>query len=172
MGMYVMGNAAEPSVVHHFLRSVWGWRPLAEYICDRAPQSIVGKCQYWHSNDGDGLNATDARRLGKWLRGQVACGAAAEYVRDRDAALAALPDEPCKICDGTGIRTDAVGVEMGQPERIADIPGHPRHGLKGWCNGCSGRGHNEAWPRNYSLDVSDIEEFAAFCEASGGFKIF
>lgn len=170
MGMDVYGTNPTAKVGEYFRRSVWGWHPLAEFCINLAP-SIAAGCEHWHSNDADGLNAADAAALAAELRAAFSDGRAASYVANRDAELRALPDETCDICGGTGTRTDQIGREMGQHIRVIDQAGHPRHGQKGWCNGCDGRGTHRHWYTHYDLEISDIAEFAAFLEACGGFEI-
>jgi hypothetical protein len=170
MGMDVYGRKPTAEVGEYFRRNVWGWRPLADLCIDLAP-AITAGCQHWHSNDGDGLDATLALSLACELRAALADGRAASYVATRDTALKALPDETCHICGGTGVRTDKLGREMGQHTRRINEPSHPRHGKKGWCNGCDGRGTTRPSATWYYLDVSDVAEFTAFLEACGGFEI-
>jgi hypothetical protein len=112
MGMDVYGNKPSSKVGEYFRRNVWGWRPLADYALEVAP-NVAGKCQYWHSNDGRGLGKTDSLALAKELRAALADGRAAKYVADRDVQIAAIPREPCQYCGGTGVRSDEVGKSNG-----------------------------------------------------------
>lgn len=170
MGMDVFGKDPTDEVGKYFRRNVWGWRPLADFIIENSP-IIAAKCEHWHSNDGDGLDADDARRLADHLDQMVADGTAEVYVTQRDADLAALSMERCELCEGTGIRRDRVGIEHGQIERLIETPGHKRQGQRGWCNACDDTGEREPWARSYFLEIDDIREFAAFARASGGFEI-
>ena len=163
MGMDLYGASG-----NYFRRSVWGWRPLADYIIDEHPD-IASHCQYWHSNDGDGLNEDWSERLADALQQDVTDGAAAAYIAQRDADLAALPEEPCPHCDATGIRTDEVGVRYGWPDKVAERG--PRAGQKGSCNACGGAGTEPNWSTFYSLELDDIIEFIDFLRNSKGFSI-
>jgi hypothetical protein len=69
-----------------------------------AAPEITAECEHWHSNDGDGLDATGAVRLVERLQQLLVDGSVAAYVKRRDAALAQLPDETCGCCDGTGTK--------------------------------------------------------------------
>lgn len=170
MGMDVFGTAPTSEAGEYFRRSVWGWRPLADFILAEASDEAAG-CLYWHSNDGDGLGAAEAVKLADRLQQAVADGTAAAWVLSRDATLGALPDETCRYCAGTGSRTDAVGVQMRMAERVCEGDDHPRRGRAGWCNGCDGRGVVRPFATHYPLEVSDVAEFATFLRASGGFRI-
>lgn len=170
MGMDVYGVSPTSTTGEYFRRSIWGWHPLASLIETLAP-SIARPCEHWHSNDGDGLDAEHAGQLAAALTSLVEDGSVAAYIAQRDAELAQLPNESCSICDGTGIRTDDVGVADAMSSRkIADVA-HPRCGETGWCNGCDGRGWNRAWATHYRLDQQDVIEFIAFLKGCGGFEI-
>ena len=163
MGMDVYGASG-----NYFRRSIWGWRPLADYIVDEHT-SYAQFCNYWHSNDGDGLDADQSIWLADAMQEALEDGSALEYIVQRNADLARLPEETCAQCKGTGIRTDEVGIKFGWPDKIAERG--PRAGQKGSCNGCGGAGTTPAWDTNYSLDVDDIVEFIDFLRKSEGFEI-
>lgn len=158
MGMDVMGKNAKTETGEYFRRNVWGWRPLWGYALTMHAD-IASKVSHGQSNDGDGLDADDAYKLGLALYEDIADGVAAKYVADRDAKIAALPLNDCEWCDGTGTRTDRVGVEMGMVERK-------------WCNGCEGAGKVKSSESMYDLNVDDIREFADFLVECGGFEIW
>jgi hypothetical protein len=171
MGMDVYGNKDGA----YFRRNIWGWRPLAELVCRLEPELTAG-CTHWFCNSGDGLKARASRELAKSLQAQIASGRVGRLVAARDKALAALVDEQCKWCAGTGVRTDATGIADGLPTRVIGPdtgakPDHPRFGETGWCNCCDGRGSNRPSATNYPLTVKDVREFAEFLADCGGFAI-
>lgn len=150
MGFDLYGKSPTAPEGEYFRRNVWGWHPLAQYVQRVAP-AITAPCEYWHTNEGDGLRAYNASRLAILLEDELIFGNAERYVAKRDAELATIPDEVCNLCHGTGIRND-------------------EH-VKGKCNKCEGRGTVRPFDTWYSLDVDDIREFAAFLKTCGGFKI-
>jgi len=152
MGMDVYGKSPRSEVGEYFRRAVWGWHPLAEF-CQQF--EISNGCNYWHSNDGDGLDDEDASRLAADIRQAIANGEATAYIGQRNRELAEMPDEDCRICGGTGARLPVPEVGPG------DQP----------CNGCNSTGKVRPWGCNYHLDVDDLNEFAAFLEDCGGFAI-
>src|SRR5262245_55879516 len=175
MGMDVYGKKPTAPEGEYFRRSVWGWRPLADLVLDMCPEEAAPcPTEFWHSNDGKGLNAKQADALADALERRITNGSVTAYIKLRDDYIADMPNEPCDQCGGTGIRCDAVGQDMKQP-----IPAdatwrsrpHPRAGLKGWCNGCDGRGVNRPWADSYSLYKDDVIEFVAFLRECGGFEI-
>jgi hypothetical protein len=147
--MDVYGKAPTDPKGEYFRNNVWWWRPLADYVCDIAPE-ITSACELWHSNDGDGLDAEASIQLADRLDAEIASGRTKEFQLGYERNRQAIPREKCELCGGTGIRTDSIGVEHGMPEMVIgpeetqyDIgktvqPDHPRYGKKGWCNGCGG----------------------------------
>lgn len=175
MGMDVYGKNPTSETGGYFRRNVWGWRPLADLILGLCPEEAAD-CKYWHSNDGDGLDAAGSVKLADELQRLVDSGDVAAWCQFRAASLAGLPDERCDLCGGTGVRTDGVGQQMRQPERVIGPewnhkPDHPRFGEKGWCNGCDGRGRNRPLACSYHVDPDDVAEFIAFLRDCGGFEI-
>jgi hypothetical protein len=170
MGMDVYGKNATTKTGEYFRRNVWGWRPLWDYCVDTF--EVASKVKNGHTNSGYGLNAKDSFRLAEEMKLAIANGSAAEYITERNEKLANLERPTCQWCAGTGIRTDEVGVQTGQPERelepeMASLTGR----TKGWCNGCAGEGKTDHWDTNYSLELDDIKQFAEFLEHCGGFRI-
>lgn len=67
MGMDVFGKAPRSETGKYFRRNIRNWHPLARFILDNAPDNLTDKCKYWHSNDGDGLNDEDSKKLAEFL---------------------------------------------------------------------------------------------------------
>ena len=173
MGMDISGKQPTAPAGEYFRNNVWWWRPLAEYILDHAPTDITDACEYWGSNDGDGLDAEGSKALAEFLREEIANGNCKEYADAHEAARLSLPRVPCEYCEGTGTRKDAVGIDAKMPEReIPQDANHPRSGQTGWCNGCDGWGTQEPFASHYPFSVDNVAEFATFLESCGGFEIW
>src|SRR3954471_17014813 len=124
MGMDVSGKKPTSERGEYFRNNVWWCRPLADYVCEVAPEIAI-RCKYWQSNDGDGLNGYFSGQLADKLQQELDSGRTAAYAAIREAELAREPDEPCGICGGTGIRLPVPECGAGD---LAE------GGLK--CNGC------------------------------------
>jgi len=151
MGMDVYGNRPKNETGEYFRNNVWWWRPLWDYCLDNYP-SIAGKVEHGHSNDGDGLGASDAKKLAILLKRDIDSGKVSEYAQKRQAELDSLPLEDCEHCSATGIRNDKY--------------------VQGKCNGCQGTGKIKNWLTHYPFDVENISNFQIFLDNCGGFKIF
>jgi hypothetical protein len=159
MGMDVYGTAPRSEEGKYFRNNVWWWRPLATYCCEIAPD-ITSACKYWQSNDGDGLDDAASIALANVLQGEIDSGATAAYARRYTSNLEMMPNEPCRICAGTGTRPPVPQCGAG------DIK---NGGFK--CNGCSGTGHVRPSDTNYPFDVENVAEFITFLRDCGGFRI-
>jgi len=171
MGMDVYGKQPTSEAGEYFRRNVWGWHPLWE-MCEDLFPTIAGQVECGHTNDGDGLDAVLSVDLGTGLTEAVADGRVAGWIAQRNAHVAAMPMEPCLICDSTGIRTDEIGVKMGQHDKALSKEKAIILGREfGWCNGCDGDGEKMPWMASYEVESDDAVEFSEFLAACGGFEI-
>lgn len=170
MGMDVYGQNPSTEKGEYFRNNVWWWRPLWDYCESVAPhlcEDISG-----HTNDGDGLDEISAQELATILLAELANGNTLVYQQKYNEYRASLPREECDLCGSTGIRTDGIGVEMGQPTKELPVEVQILTGrTHGWCNGCNGVGTRESWLASYPFSVDNVAEFAEFLSGCGGFAI-
>ena len=172
MGMDVIGKNPKNKKGEYFRNNVWYWRPLATFICDTYPE-LAEQCEYWGSNDGDGLDEKNSLLLAKAIRLDLANGNITKFENEYNAWRSELPRENCSLCEATGIRRDNVGQENGMPdkelaEEVKILVGREF----GWCNSCDGVGTTENWNAGYPFSIDNVKEFAKFLENCGGFEIW
>ena len=172
MGMDVYGKAASAEHGQYFRNNVWYWRPLWGYICTEFSELAGDDPEMGHYNDGYGLDADDATRLGHALLDAVESGKTEQFRLDYLKELAELPRTDCPHCEATGIRSDSIGREAGMPDKalkpeISSLVGREF----GWCNGCDGIGTQEHFAHHYPFEVENVKAFGEFLLASGGFEI-
>jgi hypothetical protein len=97
---------------------------------------------YWHNPSG---------KWDWWQIGGRWTGVWSSYNPQTD------PDniETCRICGGTGMRMDHLGIQ----QRAID-PGYT-------CNGCSGKGMKVKWPTDWKAIDSDIIPVAYYLDTPG-----
>lgn len=149
MGMDVYGKNATSEKGQYFRNNVWWWRPLWNYCL--SVSYVAQQVEGGHYNNGDGLDADDAKMLAETLFAEINAGRTLQYEQEYTAFLKALPDEECDLCKGSGFRTDAI--------------------VTGECNGCQGKGQRRPWDTHYPFSVENVREFAEFLQDSGGFEI-
>jgi hypothetical protein len=172
MGMDVFGKEPSPKMVknkdgddvrvgEYFRNTVWWWRPLATYCLTMAPH-VSARCEYWHSNDGDGLDAAKSKELAAILREELSSGRTKAYAEIRQAEIKATPTTPCVVCDGTG---SCAAPASGAGEWFDE------NGKQKYCNECDGTGRQKTADRLYPFSEENVESWAAFLENCGGFEI-
>ena len=149
MGMDVIGMNPTSDAGREFRHTCDGWHPLAEYVCEVAPE-ITSRCTYWHSNDYDGLSEDDARGLAELLQREIDSGRTEAYVLLRQSEPKLMPNERCEICNGTG-----------DPDKNGIL-----------CSECNGKGYHCPSATEYVLRTRNVQRFAAFLRACGGFEIW
>jgi len=159
MGMDVYGKKPTTEEGKYFHNSASSWHPLASYVCEVAPQ-IADRCAYWHSNDGKGLNNSDAVRLADILQQEINHRRTATYARLRQSKIDMMPNERCFLCEGTGTRKPAPHVGAGDLKT---------DGIK--CNYCRGEGHVEPSETKCPFNVENVQSFVTFLRGCGGFEI-
>jgi len=155
MGMDVYGKNPKNESGKYFRNNVWYWRPLAEYVCNIAPD-ITKYCENWQTNDGSGLNETRSVKLAKKIKEDLKSGIASVYEQTYHDKMQAMPDEDCTTCKGTGFRKD-----------LSEYGGESKP-----CNGCDQTGKVRPFDAQYPFELSNVKEFANFLENCGGFEIW
>lgn len=158
MGFDLYGREPKTPKGEYFRNNIWWWRPLWDYVCEQSDGVLSEADKNKGSfNDGHAISAAKANKLAKLLNKQLESGEVLRYSKEYAAMLAAIPDEKCNWCDGTGDRKDLEPAEW--KEKC------------GGCNSCHGKGTVRPFITNYPFSEENVREFAEFCEASGGFEI-
>lgn len=147
----------------YFRNSWWSWRPLAHY-CFFVAQDVCEGSHHvasWMSNDGE-MTAAEAHTLGTILQMEINAGRTRSYAKERMLSIDAMPDEQCDLCEGTGERVVTLQMALATAERI---------GAKICCNKCGGGGTVRPTVGMYPFTVENVQRFADFCLASGGFEV-
>lgn len=158
MGFDVYGKNPKNKKGEYFRNNVWWWHPLWDYCLNVHPE-IAEKVEHGHSNDGDGLNSSDAYKLGILLRQDYHSGLAKEYEQRYMKALDQLPVRDCEVCKTTGVLNVVYSVS-GTTQEQSQV-----------CGNCGGTGKAKDFNTNYPFSAENVKEFAEFCINSGGFSI-
>lgn len=165
MGTTVHGLKPKHQVGEQFGRNVWGWKPLMDYISENHPR-------FEKLFEKNRLTELQATKIADALFADIVSGLAERYTDGFEKHQAHLEEVKCEICDGTGVRTDELGMEKGMTDLILDPRLAAQLGRRiGWCNGCFGKGTQKSTESAYYLELIDLEEFAEFLKNCGGAKI-
>lgn len=192
MGMDVYGKSPANERGEYFRNNVWWWRPLWDY-CESVAPDLCGNVN-GHYNDGDGLEAEGAIRLAEILFAEIESGRTAQYGKERDEFLEAIPNEECSACKGSGWITPPTETQnaefmeyvtdMVKSGQVVTLDSNENQFIKAMeegistqikeprkCGGCDGKGERRPWDTHYPFSVDNVREFAEFCKNSGGFEI-
>ena len=159
MGMDVYGTKPKDSTGEYFRNNVWWWRPLWDYC-----ESVYEPCRNieGHSNSGAGFDEDGALKLSQLLQAEIDSGRTAQYEVSYNAFLESLPDSPCDFCNGVGI----VQVKEGWFDYVEG-----QVTFRDPCNSCKGTKVKPHFQKHYPFSVENVQEFADFLKACGGFEI-
>lgn len=163
MGMDVFGREPSSERGEYFRSNVWWWHPLAAFVQEVCPRESEG-CEYWHSNDGDGLDREQTAALVRALDAALEAGKVDAHAEQLKSAAAVIDREICRLCDGSGLRRDEIGRRHGFDRRDPDSG-------EGGCNGCQGVGTTMPPGSDVCFTREHVEEFLAFLRDCGGFDI-
>ena len=152
--LYAVKPINDSEEAGYFRNNVWWWRPLWNYIYE---EKLINDEQYEQGgyNNGFIINKLQAQRMGIKLKHLVSQGKVKEYAEEYKKECDDLPDEPCPHCETTGKREWEEGGKK----------------VLKTCNACHGKGSKRPWATCYPFSIDNVEEFANFCIASGGFSI-
>jgi len=163
----------------YFRQNVWGWRPVWQYVMESCGDIIsVEDAQEGSWNDGHEITKEKAKLISNRINSLHKSGSLENYARTYNTEMDSLPDEECKICNGTGTRKEWEGWQSEESwlmhhDRLEQggTGGYSwANEMKG-CNSCHGVGKVKNFDRSYPFEVETMLEFAEFCEYSGGFRI-
>ena len=174
MSFDIVGRDPSSEIGAYFGMTGGGWTPLADYIIETVPE-IAAKCRHWYYNDGDGLDAPEAKTLANSLEAEIASGRCMAYVRARRAQMvavhaqvAALPDQSCSACASTGLRV------VSESDHDCPFPVDAPVGGEISCWRCEGYGvarPDDPYKYRDILSPNIVREFVAFLRDCGGFSI-
>lgn len=190
--MDVYGLKPKTEKGEYFRNNVWWWHPLWDF-CEYLAPEIASKVKLAHENSGDGLNASDSRKLGFHLKDSLANNKAESYIQLYYKSLESLPKEVCSCCfqnlfdyfeyqntafwANNNLAYIVAGATLEDSyDKTGEIPfpkskeskkGQPKQD----CTSCNGSGLKESFNKNYHINLENIESFAEFLLDCGGFRI-
>lgn len=166
MGMDVVG-VNNPDA--YFRANIWSWHPIWNCTVALAPW-VDEHVPHAHTNDGDGLNAEQSERLHRELVQAVDVGQHERWIKEFFAEVEQLPRETCRWCQGTGVRSDDIGMRYQMLTKIWVDDEGVEH--VGWCNACEGQGSTKHPASMYGFTPDHFEDWVTFLGECGGFEIW
>ena len=183
MGMDVYGLKPTTERGEYFRNNVWLWHPLWDYCIHVWPE-LQFKVPGGHYNSGDGLNATDSRKLAFMLEAAIKSGSAQKYVNEYYDYISQLEKEPCycTVTSSNQIQLSEGSDVIAQLNTIIDqifsnsnsnflISKTSDKDPNPECRLCSGSGKTDNPASSYHINLQNIQSFSFFLLECGGFRI-
>ena len=172
MGMDVYGRKPKNEKGEYFRNNVWFWHPLWDY-CLRLYPNVTKQCVDGHSNSGDGLSASNAKKLAKLIKQDLENGKAQQYADEYAQWQENLPPETCTYCKGTGVSKKTLAdSEATSSESITLQVVDLLLNEDQKCKICDGNGTRPNWSTHYPFTIENLREWQEFLDNCGGFNIY
>ena len=151
----------------YFRNNVWWWRPLWEYVCTIcddiiSDEEMNGGCV----NDGILINENKATSIAKRLSEKIADGSVQEYEQEfMSRVLQAKADNEEVDKETKALREEVI--KATGDKNIAPV-NYP----KKYKTRYDKIRAKENWDGHYPFNTKNVEQFAKFCNESGGFEIW
>ena len=149
----------------YFRNNVWWWRPLAKYVILFTQCVPKDEEQCWGYNDNHIVQEEDAKQIAKQLRYLIKTGHTKNFAREWEAKRKKIEKHNEKVEKELSEHTKKVQLKMKDNNLVPRD--FPKKDHDKWEKIYSKRNHDGSYP----FSVENVEEFAQFCEHSGGFSI-
>ena len=162
--LYSLGNHKNEKG-EYFRNSVWGWRRLADFVCEQTGVIDEDNKKYWQSNDGHEVSEQEAMQIAKQLKALIKDGTVSKAIQEveEEEKKAETNNKQVDICQA--LLREKVEKETGKTNLApADYPQEHRETWQ-WLQS------KHDWGSSYPFTMENVEEFIEFCEQSNGFRI-
>ncbi len=149
----------------YFRNNVWCWRPLAQYVIDHTKVVSKEDQKCWAYNDHHIVQEDEALQIAKQLRYLIKTGHTKKYEAEWEARRKTLVIHNEKVEEELDEHVKEVKKKMRNDSLVPRD--FPKKDHDKWERIYKKRNHDASYP----FSVENVEEFAEFCEHSGGFSI-
>tara|TARA_Y100001937_G_scaffold36156_1_gene51872 strand:- start:133 stop:714 length:582 start_codon:yes stop_codon:yes gene_type:complete len=149
----------------YFRNNVWWWRPLAEYVLKETKVILESDQDGWHYNDCHEVSKEDAEQIAKQLRYLIESGHTKKFAKDWETRRKKIEKYNEQVEKELEEHTKQVQTKMKNDNLAPKDFSKEDHDK--WERIYRKRNHDGSYP----FSVENVEEFAEFCENSGGFSI-
>ena len=166
MGFDLYGVKPKSKNGEYFRASVWGWRPIWEYVCTHHSDIVDSDIQKeGQTNSGYVVKSHIANKLADALHVALQDGTVSDFVEEINERVRKAKEHNKKLeVHFQLLREEAIRITG--DKNIAPVS-YPSDLDQSWKFLYSLTDRNES----YSTDIEYIEEFQEFCKHSGGFSI-
>ena len=149
----------------YFRNSVWGWRRLAEFVCEQTGVIEEKDKEHWQHNNGHEVSSEVANQIAKQLRALINNGTVARAIEEvkQEEERAEANNKFVEMCH-TMLR-EKVERDTGKTGLAPRDYPKDDHDCWDWIQ------KRYDYGSSYPFTLENVEEFIEFCENSNGFKI-
>jgi len=162
--LYSLGNH-KTETGEYYRQSVWGWRRLADFVCEQTGVIAEDNKKFWQSNDGHEVSEGEAKEIAKQLKALIKDGTVSKAIREveEESEQAEKNNKFVEICHK--MLREKVEREVGKVNLApADYPKED-HDTWEWIQ------RKYSYGSSYPFTMEQVESFIEFCEQSNGFRI-
>tara|TARA_R100000005_G_C4983963_1_gene192810 strand:- start:20 stop:661 length:642 start_codon:yes stop_codon:yes gene_type:complete len=150
----------------YFRNNVWFWRPLWDFVCNTCDDFLTDKdITGGHSNDGHRISATKANRIAKRLNKHLKSGVVDAVQKEAEERAAKARKHNAEV----EAKLEQIKVDVEEITGKDDLVprDYPEELYAKWTR----INNTKDWNDSYPFSKENIQNFATFCEQSGGFEI-
>jgi len=162
--LYSTGNH-KTETGEYYRQSVWGWRRLADFVCEQTGVIAEDNKKFWQSNDGHEVSESEAKEIAKQLKALIKDGTVSKAIHEveQESEEAERNNKFVEICHK--MLREKVERETGKTNTApADYPKED-HDTWEWIQ------RKYSYGSSYPFTMEQVESFIEFCEQSNGFRI-
>ena len=148
----------------YFRNNVWWWRPLAHYVLEYTKVISQNDKEKWYYNDCHEITKQEALQIAKQLRHLINSGHTKKFSRDWEARRKKIEKHNDKVEKKLEEHCQDVFKKLGKTIAPRDFP---KKDYDKWQRIYNEKNSDGSYP----FSIKNVEEFAEFCEYSGGFSI-
>jgi len=165
MGFDISGLNPKNEKGEYFRNNVWYWRPLAMYVLKETKVIDEKEYDYWHYNDCHEVSKEKAEQIAKQLDHLVKSGHCKKFAQAWEKRRQKIEKHNEQVEKELEEHTKQVQTKMKNDNLAPKDFSKEDHDK--WERIYRKRNHDGSYP----FSVENVEEFAEFCENSGGFSI-
>jgi hypothetical protein len=144
----------------YFRNNVWWWRPLAQYVIEYTKCVSKEDAQRWNYNDYHEVDEDEAKAIAKQLKHLLKTGHTKKHAEQYERERKKAEEFNKKIEKQTEALQNKVGKDIAPND-------YSKEDKKKW----DSLQAKKIWEAYYPFSVTNVKEFAEFCEDSRGFRI-
>ena len=165
MGFDISGLRPKNEKGEYFRNNVWYWRPLAQYVLEETKVIDEVEHEGWHYNDNQIVTEQQAEQISKQLDHLIKNGDCKKFAQEWEKRRKKIEKHNEKVEKELDKHVKDVQRRMNNSNLAPKD--FPKEDHDKWEKIYRRRNSDASYP----FSIKNVEEFAEFCENSGGFSI-